>query len=410
LNKGSVSVVIEKVFGHVHRRVLLGAGAALALSFIAGAWWLTSGQALPMPPRIEPLTEAVTVTALDNALAQEGMTTLPWVAAGRFVALDGGRGLRHEWPGLAVQARFSGSTVMVDFDDAVNRFRLLADGKPVALVTRPGRTRVRLDGLGPGEHLLQVEKVSESWIHGDILGLSVPSGQQPLDPPKLPERRIDIYGDSDTVGYGNLSDGRICPGNNVFLLTDTTRSWPALLTAHYAALPRLTARSGIGLVRNYGGALPGLTMATVWNRPVPSDAALAADVPASPAWITIVALGDNDFATPLGEDEVWPDTDALAKDFADRLADFLTALLDRSPGAPILVVVFEDAGVEAHPMLRDVTDRLAATGAPVRLVFQPRFEREACDWHPTLADHEALTATLVRAIDALIADGLLEAQ
>lgn len=132
------------------------------------------------------------------------------------------------------------------------------------------------------------------------------------------------------------------------------------------------------------------------------------DLPRSPAWLTIVALGDNDFSSHVAQDEAWTSDESLARDFAAQFETFLTTILARSPGRPVIVIAYADAGVSAHPLMQEVVDRLAAAGEPVSIVRQAKFDRTACDWHPSLADHQMLTATLVRAIDAMITAGQLD--
>ena len=256
-------------------RVVTVAGLVAACAIIF--WWQREPAAdpLPIPPVVEALQDGIALRSLDGHAEGLAGQPLAWAAEGRFAVVQGGRGLRHEWPGLALRSRFAGPSLVLQFDDYVNRYRLTVDGTDVAVITRPGKASIRVDGLGPGEHVLHLAKLSESPAPADIVGLRVPDGGTPLSPPALPDRRIDVYGDSDSVGFGNLSAFRDCPGENVFLQTDTTLAWPTLLAGRYGAVARVTARTGIGLVRNAGGAFPGKAMSDLWTEVLPSAPGVA---------------------------------------------------------------------------------------------------------------------------------------
>lgn len=407
-----VSVVNVKWLKPIPRRVTLGLAAALMAATVAGELRLHASQSkiLPLPATAQSLVETVSVEDLDRIVDDTDLQDLAWVASGRHVPTEDHKGLRHEWPGLVLQARFSGPSELIHFDDDTNRYRLFVDGVAVGLVTRPGRSTVRLGGLADSEHLLRIEKISEGWAPASILGLSVPANGRPLPPPALLPRRIDVYGDSDAVGYGNLSGDRSCPGENVFLMTDTSQAWPALLAARFASSAQVTARSGIGLVRNYGGANPGAAMLQVHGRPILSGVDTEGEPPRAPAWVSIVALGDNDFSVPLQPGEAWADQAALEAAYSKALAAFVERLLDASPGRPIVLLAYPDAGREAHPLMEDIVAKFAARGAPVRMAHHPRLERTGCDWHLSLADNQALSDTLAGVLDKMIVEGLLEAQ
>ena len=385
--------------------MLVGIGVAAAVVF-----GLPDRPADPrrMPPVGQTLRPELRVEVLGRDALTTGTPPLAWTATGRYVPLDGGLGLRHQWPGLVLSARFIGEVVLLGFDDPENRFRLRIDGEEVALITRPGQATLRVHGLGRSIHSLRLERLSEAGRPADIVGLAVPAADTPLPPAPLPPRRIDVFGNSDTVGYANLSENRSCPAGNVFLTTDTTRAWPTVLAESYGATANVNAQSGLGLIRNYGGWHPTVSMTSLWRLILPArpEAGLETDVPLP--WLTIVALGDNDFSVPLRADERWPDQAALKADFEVSFEAFLRDLLDRAGGRPIIVLTFADAGVPAHPLMEGAVAELAAEGATVVLARQGKLERTACDWHPTLADHEALTETFVDTIEGLISTGLLE--
>jgi hypothetical protein len=358
---------------------------------------------LPAPPAAVALQSNVEVSVSPGTDIPADSKPLPWRASGRWLPTPDGHGLLHEWPGLTVSARFEGRTVLLTLDDASNRFRLSVDGTPMALLTRPGNATIRVSGLDDGPHDLHLERLSEAWAPARINGLFVPPSGDVLTPDPLPAHRIDVFGDSDSVGYGNTSTSRLCPGDNVFLLTDATQAWPRILANHYKTTASVMARSGIGLVRNGTGGMPDTTMSQIHNRLLPSDATTAT-VTARQAkpWLTVVALGDNDFSQPLALDEFWPNNTALQTSFTRTLDHFLRTRLRDFPGSPILLLSFTEVGQDAHPGLSAVSKQLAAEGQPVLNIKLPRLDRQACDWHPSLADHRLISDTLISTIDDLI--------
>lgn len=391
--------------------VLLGLPIAVVLALGIGLHLLrdTAPAELAMPPTAIAMRTGVEVTVLPESDIPADSKPLSWVASGRWQPAPNGKGLLHEWPGLGLFARFAGSTVYVSLDDASNRFRLRIDGEPVALLTRPGKATIRLSGLGEGPHNLHLERLSEAWSPAQIIGIFVPPSGAVLTASPLPTNRIDFFGDSDSVGYGNTSTSRTCPGENVFLLTDATQAWPALLAEHFHASPSVMARSGIGLVRNLSGSTTQPPMAVLHDRLLPSDPSSAVPSTHQPApWLTVLALGDNDFSVPLEPTEPWLDKNALMSDFVRALDHLLRTRLRDFPGRPILLLSYAELGQDAHIGISAVSRRLAAEGQPVFDIMLPRLDRRACHWHPSLDDHRMIADRLILAIDDLINTGTLK--
>ena len=380
-----------------------GAGVA-AVALLAAGMALRPGSPTPlmMPAAVVALADGVRVAIVSDALQS---TPLPWVAVGRVQPAPP-NGAWHEWPGIALAARFEGDAVHIALDDPENRFRVLVDGVAVAEITRLGAATVALRGLGPGAHDLRLERLSEAGTPRRIVSISVPPSGRPLHAPVLPQHRIDVYGDSDTVGYGLTRDDRRCIADDVFLSTDTTLTYPALLARRYGVSAAVMARSGIGLIRGYGGSSPPVqTMLELHGRTLPSS-----PVPANAKapWLIMVEVGGNDFAEPLKAGEMWTDEGALSAAFTAAFGGFLRGLLHDAPGTPIAVLGVPDPGKDVRPEIVAVAKRLMAEGAPVRLVLVDGLDYRGCDWHLSRADHERIADVLAKTVDGLITDGLLE--
>ncbi|WP_210528160.1 SGNH/GDSL hydrolase family protein [Rubellimicrobium arenae] len=315
---------------------------------------------------------------------------------------EGEGGFRHQWPGVYATGRFDGDTVVIGFDDGLNRYRIAVDGEPgpVIVVNRPGRRSIRLAGLGPGAHLIRIDKISESPdASGRFIGIGVPEGHG-RPPPAPLDRQIEFIGDSDTVGYGNLSLDRDCAPEDLLGLTDTREAFGPRVARHFHADYETMAQSGIGVVRNYDGALPGRTIPLIYPRALPDEAAPKAGDRWAPD-IIVLALGSNDFATPLTEGERWADNDDLRTDFQAGYVEFLKAIRRAHPGAYLLLGAWEQYGPDymlAHQAI--VRDLKAQGEARVDLIILPQMDRSACDWHPSLSDHETVAQALIDYIEA----------
>lgn len=379
-------------------RAALVAAAGLAITAAAVAVW-GFGTLLPAPPI--SVTDPGTLTLAHGALpagatvallppdpSTAGATPLPLALSGRFARpMRPGGPPRHEWPAVHALARFEGTAVTVAFDDDENRYRLGLDGSDLSLVIdRPGQSDLRILGLPGGPHELRLEKISESPAPRPFPLLYAGPGTQPLPPPE-PGRQIEVIGDSESVGYGIAAPRRDCTAEEQFATTDSSLGFGPILAAALDADYRLVARSGMGLVRNYGGADAGRSLTALYPLALPSDP----EAPALPvAWsprLVVLQLGTNDVI-----DSPEPH---LPDGYAEAAETFLHDLRRANPGATILVLLTTDPDAGRADALAPVIASLSAeSGAPVALVQGPHSALTGCHWHPSLADHAAIATAL----------------
>jgi lysophospholipase L1-like esterase len=339
---------------------------------------------------------AVAALALSSPAAAQ--TALTPNVGGRAVALPGG-GFEFGWPGVYFEGRFTGRAVEVAVDPQLEHLAVSIDGKVRTELDLPGVTRLSFDDLGPGEHVVRVDKLTESQVGAArFLGFTVGRGGQALPPASRP-RRIEFIGDSHTVGYGVRSTKRNCTQAEIHDLTDTSLTFGPILSRRLDADYRIVAFSGRGVVRNYGGAAPGQTLPVLYSRMIPGQAAPVVD-PAE-GWrpdLIVIGLGTNDFSTPVAPGEAWADEAALHADYRAIYAGFVRDLAKRQPQARFLLIAGDSFAADVEQVVQAVDTEAPGLAAPVRITGM---DLGACDWHPSIADQEMMADRLEAAARAL---------
>jgi lysophospholipase L1-like esterase len=323
---------------------------------------------------------------------------LPVHVGGRVIA-DAAGGLSFGWPGVYFEGRFRGTGLTVRFEAPAEHMRLLVDGEEKAVFRRAGRVEARFDDLAPGEHVVRLEKMTESQAGGGrFLGFFADAGAAPL-PPRPRLRQIEFIGDSYTVGYGNTSADRDCSERDVHDRTDTQQAFGTLVAKRYDADYRIHAYSGFGIVRNYDGGSKQLNLPALYPRLKPDDAARVER--GDPAWrpqVIVINLGTNDFSTPMRAGERWRDPAALKAAYRDGYVAFVRTLRARQPQARFVLMgadsFFPEVEWVAATVAREAPGRVAAL----------RFgglDLLGCHHHPSLADDRRLAELVAGAIGPL---------
>jgi lysophospholipase L1-like esterase len=203
------------------------------------------------------------------------------------------------WSGSAMIARFQGTGATLRIDGSPNQFAVVVDGTVSSSVLKvvSGTTQYSLaTGLATGVHDVVVWKRTEgNQGENRFLGLDVTGGQLQA-PAAAPDRRIEIYGDSITAGYGMDGVGPSCP-------------WSADTENHYLTYGAITARnlnadlhaiawSGIGMYRNYGVSTASSdAMPYVYARTLASQSGSVWDFGPWQPHAVVINLGTNDAST-----------------------------------------------------------------------------------------------------------------
>lgn len=337
--------------------------------------------------------------AAPAALAQPSAGERLPVNVGGRVVTDRDGAASFGWPGVYFEGRLRGPAVRVRFEAPVDHLRLLVDGEEKAVFRRAGRVDATIAGLSAAEHVVRLEKLTESQSGGSrFIGFFAPPGSSAL-PPAVRARQIEFIGDSYTVGYGNTSPRRECSQREIHGTTDTQQAFGPLVARRFDADYRIHAYSGFGIVRNYSGRFPELSLPRIYPRLRP-DAAANLEA-ADPRWhpqLIVINLGTNDFSTPVRAGERWASADALRADYRRTYVDFVRRLQARHPQARFILMGSDPFWGEVEQVAAAVN---AAAPGRVRTLRFGNLELTGCNYHPSLADDRRLADQLAAAIEAM---------
>jgi len=331
--------------------------------------------------------------ALLSTAACTAETPLPVHIGGRVIANSDGS-LNFGWPATYFESRFHGTAISVSVETTGDRLQLLIDDTQKALLIQPGAASLTIAGLTPGDHVVRLEKVTESQTGGSrFVGFYPAGGSTPLPAPPARARQIEFIGDSYTVGYGNTARGTNCTRPEVHDLTDSQQAFGPTLARAVGADYRVNAYSGFGIVRNYGGSAAGQSMVLLYPRLKPDDTDhLDTDPGQWRPQVIVINLGTNDFSTPVHAGEKWADKDALAADYRTKYAGFARMLMAKQPQAH-LILMGSDAFYDQVQQIAAMLPR------PVATLHFSGLEMTGCDYHPSLKDDRTLAGSLQALLD-----------
>ena len=209
--------------------------------------------------------------------------------------------IEYSWPGVNIQASFMGTqaSMMVNNASANNRLTVVVDGgspKTIAMVS--GQSTVALaSGLPSGMHEMVIWRNTEASPGGlttfDGLTGFGPAGGL-LAPPSEPARRIEMIGDSLSVGAG-VEGNATCAGG-IDAYTNNYLAYGSVATRALSAEVVTIAYSGIGVYRNFGETTPtadSLTMPRRYPYAIPDT--VLWDFSLYQPHVVVINLGTNDF-------------------------------------------------------------------------------------------------------------------
>ncbi|MGO8718217.1 MAG: GDSL-type esterase/lipase family protein [Acidobacteriaceae bacterium] len=329
------------------------------------------------------------------------MLTTPSLPANSFGSANsfGAKDYTYQWPGSYFRAAFQGTRVYFRIVKGDEILHIVVDGQPTAPLVKPEPGPYEVEGLSHGKHTIGIFVATETQAAPNTFGgIAIPSGEKPIT---LPQRRrqIEFIGDSHTVGYGDLSPTRACTHDQVWADTDDTKAFGPMTARHYHADYQINAISGRGVVRDYGGGAAD-TLPQVYPYVLFAKQQKYSDLAWKPQ-VLVIALGTNDFSTPLHSGERWKTRAQLHQDYEATYLRFLQQLRARNPHADIIVWATNIGGGEVESESQKVVRQLQQQGDQ-RITFLPinGLSFGACNSHPTLADEKVIADKLQQRIDA----------
>ena len=309
----------------------------------------------------------------------------------------GSKLISYQWPGTYFEAAFTGAEVYFRIGGGEQNLHIVVDHDPSLMLAKPAAGAYRLSGLAPGAHTVRISVVSESQSDPDSFGgFAIPLSVTAALPPAPRPRQIEFIGDSHTVGYGNTSPVHQCSNDQVWSFTDDTKAFGPLTALHYVADYQINAISGHGVVRNYGGfagdPIPVAYPYVLFDKKV---------IYRDPLWqpeVIVIALGTNDFSTPLHAGEPWKTRDDLHAAYEDTYVSFLQTLRKQDPKAFLIVWTTGDPEIEGEAS-KVVQQAKAAGETRIALLPIDDLKKDACNFHPSAADDVTISQKMIDLID-----------
>lgn len=329
-----------------------------AVSFDAG---------LPKPGIWAPTAE--------DLQGEPGVLVIGRTVAGEF-------GPRFAWPGTHIKARFFGTQVSINLldEDHENEFEVVIDGRRFdKLITVAGTGNYLLaDGLREGVHEVVVWRRTETTYEPtEFASFDFGKGGQLLPPPLLSQRRIEVIGDSTTVGYGIEGEPE-CEASK-----SNQNNYAAFgsVAARLVGADLVTvAWSGVGVYRNYDEEGPSAdTMPALYEYAIATDPGDLWDFSLFEPHVVVVGLGANDFST-RGDPGVV---------FIEAYVDFLRRIRDNYPDAEIICLIQRASMAES---LREVVAIARGEGDDHVHWFDIRVDRggKGCEGHANVERNQFL--------------------
>jgi lysophospholipase L1-like esterase len=299
------------------------------------------------------------------------------------------------WSGSAMIARFVGTGATLRIDGSPNFFTVVVDGvvAPQPLVVVSGVAQYALAGDLPlATHDVLISRRTEgNQGENRFLGLDVVGGALQA-PPAYADRRIEIYGDSITAGYGMDGVGPSCK-----FTADTENFYltcAAIAARELGADLHTIAWSGIGMYRNYGSAAASPdAMPAVYARSLPTQETGVWDFVTWQPHAVVINLGTNDVST---KGDPGAPYEAAYLDFVRGLRQrypatlFVLAIGPMLDGSQLTAIKNHLQGVIATRAAEGDT-RLSYLQFPVQLAS----DGYGCDYHPSAKTNAKMAPLLV---------------
>jgi len=322
---------------------------------------------------------------------------------------------RLTWPATGIAFSFTGTSASVPVTaiSGTNAIAVIVDGVATSIDNLEG-TSISTGTLAQGVHTVEIRKKSEALFGSVSIGDPTTSGS--FCAVTQPTKRIEIIGDSISVGYGVSGT---YPCTNTAALEDATVTYGALTSKNISADYSIVAWSGKGIIRNYvtaEGDDGQPTVPELWTR-------YEADGPddsydfKTPVDIVVVNLGTNDF----GFTSYYANGTAFQArpllnmtDYTNALVKFGKQIQAKYADAELFITTSPLIGDYYPPedpaqktnQLTAVKAAVSQLGVKAHVVDFPSQDSSnnniGCDYHPSKLTQEQDAVILTEAINAVI--------
>jgi lysophospholipase L1-like esterase len=303
----------------------------------------------------------------------------------------------YSWPGVNIQASFTGTQVSMVVNNATgnNRVTVVVDGgTPKVIALGSGQSTVSLaSGLTSATHDLLIWRNTEASPGGTTIfsGLTAfGTGGALLAPDAAPDRRIEVVGDSLSVGAGVEGDATCTGGIDAY--TDNYLAYGSIAARAVSADVVTIAYSGIGVYRNYGETTPTAASLTMPKRyPYALPDTVTWNFALYQPQVVVINLGTNDFGS--GD----PGTP-----YETAYVSFVEAIRQNYAGAYFILI--DMYGGMRLTRINNVLASLKAGGETKAevLSFNAVQNNLGCNQHPNVAGQQAMGTTLAARLQTLM--------
>ena len=302
---------------------------------------------------------------------------------------------RYQWSGTGMVARFMGTSIAGRFGNGQEDTVVLDGMVRPKLVPGSGTTMIA-SGLSNEPHVIEIYRRTEAnQGETQFMGFTFGSGGMLLPNLRAPERKIEIIGDSITVGYGNEGPNKDCGFSPQ--TENHYQTYGAMAARELDAELSTIAWSGKGMVCNYGDDAQACTnpLPVYYERTLPDRSDSRWDFTKAQPQVVVINLGTNDFST---------DTDPSETQFVNAYRDFLQRVRGKYPNALILCTIGPLLwGEELDRVRAYIASAISATGDAKIASYQMPPQSEAdglgCGYHPSIKTHQKMADLLVAELE-----------
>ena len=304
------------------------------------------------------------------------------------------------YPGVQIICRFTGTSVSMKTNPGSGFYIVQIDNRePFKVELKKGVETLSLaKNLDGGEHDLRIIYAIEGHGKKPVFhGLFLDDGAQLLDPPSLPERKIEFIGNSITCGYGIEGNGK--EKTFYYSLQNFCLTYAYLTAQALQAQYHVVARSGIGVYRNYMGKIPEQIMPFIYPHTMYTTKGEQWDFSLYQPDVVCVALGTNDTTGSY-----------TVNGLTGGFRRFVAQLREHYPTAKIVFLVGPMMSHKRRADLKTaqqtVIDEYAATGDNAIFSFEFQESDKALGMgsqgHPNAAHHAQMAQELIPYLSQLM--------